>query len=93
MDLPTLLAEGAVGDGVRDAAAALIARKAATRELGTGEPPLTLVRFVDQELQRGERFESAPPTRTAAAVRAIADDYFRSAIRAFGPESTAHVGS
>lgn len=68
-----------------DKTVALIARKAVTRELGGGEPPVVLTRFVDEELRRGERFETAPPVRAVAEVRTITDDYFRAALRRFGP--------
>lgn len=78
MDLPTLLQEGEVDDPVRDAAAELIAQKARIRELGTGTPPAVLERFVTTQLERGQQYESVPPTNDPARTRALADDYFRS---------------
>lgn len=83
MDLPTLLAESDAGDDVREATATLIAAKAVTRELGTGNPPEVLTGFVERELRRGERFEEASPRRPMPEVRALADEYFRAAIRSF----------
>lgn len=77
MDLPTLLAESSVPQAVADAAAELIAAKAVTRELGTGIAPAILTRFVADELDRAEHFETAQPQRDPAAVRDIADHYFR----------------
>lgn len=75
MDLPTLLAESAPPAGVADAAAELIARKAVTRELGSGEPPAVLGRYVDDELLRAaERPERPRADRTAAW--AAADAFF-----------------
>ncbi len=77
MDLPTLVAESAVGAGIRDAVGELVALKAVTRELGDGEPPAALRRFVEAELERAQAFEEAPPSRDAAEVRACADAFFR----------------
>lgn len=59
MDLMTALEEGDAPTEVRAAAADLVALKAATHEFGDGEVPEVLARFVDAELTRAERFESA----------------------------------
>ncbi|MFJ3491789.1 nucleotidyltransferase domain-containing protein [Leifsonia aquatica] len=75
MDLPTLLAEADPPAGVVDAASALIARKAVTRELGAGEAPDVLVRYVDDELLRASEREQRPRTDRAAAERK-ADAFF-----------------
>lgn len=80
MDLPTLLAESSVAHAVMDAATELIAAKAVTRELGTGTPPDILTRFVTDELERAEHFETVAPQRDPAVVRDIADHYFRSQV-------------
>lgn len=77
MDLPTLLSESDIGDDIREAARELIALKAVTRELGDGDPPEILQRFVSVELERAERFETEPPVRRIEAVRAAADAAFR----------------
>lgn len=77
MDLPTLLAESSVPQEVTDAATELIAAKAVTRELGSGTPPAILTRFVVDELDRAEHFETVAPQRDPAVVRDIADRYFR----------------
>ncbi|MDQ1135628.1 putative nucleotidyltransferase [Microbacterium sp. SORGH_AS 1204] len=77
MDLPRLLDEGDVGEDVRDAAQELIAVKARTRELGEGEPPTVLDRFVTTQLQEASHFEDAPPEKDAAITRRLADAYFR----------------
>lgn len=76
MDLPTLLAEGDVSAGIRDAARDLIALKAQTRELGSGEPPQILQRFVAEQLDEAEQFETMTPTRDVAHSRALADEFF-----------------
>lgn len=77
MDLPTLLAESSVPGEVAAAADELIAAKARTRELGAGTPPAILTRFVADELAGAEHFESLAPERDPAAVRDIADHFFR----------------
>jgi len=59
MELMTALEDGDAPTEVRIAAADLIALKAATHEFGHGEVPDVLARFVDTELTRAERFESA----------------------------------
>lgn len=62
MDLPILLRESTAAESVRDAATELIAVKSTTRELGAGQAPALLQRFVDEELARAEgvRDASAP---------------------------------
>lgn len=77
MDLPTLLVEGDVSAGIRDAARELIALKAQTRELGSGKPPEILQRFVTEQLDAAEQFEAMAPTRDVAESRARADEFFR----------------
>lgn len=77
MDLPTLLRESTAPPTVMDAAAELITLKSVTRELGAGSPPAVLERFVADELDRAERFETVAPVRDAADVRADADALFR----------------
>jgi uncharacterized protein len=75
MDLPTLLAESDPPAAVARAAADLIERKAVTRELGAGEPPEVLQRYVDDELARAAGREPLPRTDRAAAWEA-ADAFF-----------------
>lgn len=80
MDLPTLLDQGDVGEDVRRAAHDLIALKAQTRELGAGTPPAVLERFVVAQLEAAERFETTPPEKDRAHVRALTDEHFRTAL-------------
>lgn len=80
MDLPTLLAEASVPAAVRRAATDLIAAKAVTRELGTGEPPAVLRTFVADQLDAAERFEGMSAQRDPAVVRSLADAFFRAQI-------------
>ena len=54
MDLPTLLAEVEVPDEARTAVQDAVARKAVTRELGTGDVPPVLLALVDAELGADE---------------------------------------
>ena len=82
MNLHELLEQSAVKPGIHEAARALVAQKAVTRELGSGTPPLVLQEFVASELQRAEHFDSDTVSRPAAEVRALADTYFRTAIAA-----------
>ncbi len=80
MDLPTLLAEASVPADVHDAAVDLITAKAVTRELGGGEPPMILDRFVTGQLDAAEHFEALAPRLEAAGVRRLANEFFRSTI-------------
>lgn len=77
MDLPTLLRESTAPDDVRDAVTELIALKAVTRELGAGEPPAIVSRFIDDELDRAAGFERWRSERDGATVRERADRLFR----------------
>ena len=54
MDLPTLMAQVEVADDVRAAVDEAVARKAVTRELGTGDVPAPLLALVDDELGRDD---------------------------------------
>ncbi|ARC57609.1 hypothetical protein AS850_11055 [Frondihabitans sp. 762G35] len=84
MDLASLLSQSAVSEDVRAAAAELVAKKAITREMGTGSPPDILRRFVETELDCAEHFETDRPERPVAEVREKADLYFQTAITRFG---------
>ncbi|GAA4145667.1 nucleotidyltransferase domain-containing protein [Leifsonia shinshuensis] len=79
MDLPTLLAESEPEADVAVAAAELIAVKAVTRELGGGEPPAVLRRFVQDELAAAAERGAAGRSDLAAAA-AEADAYFRALV-------------
>ncbi len=83
MDLPTLLAEVEVAADVRAAVGDLVARKAVTRELGSGDVPAPVLALVDAELAGGDDLLDAPvdtePARAAAAA------FFRTAVTRWGP--------
>lgn len=80
MDLPTLLQESRVPRSVHDAASDLIAAKAVTRELGTGDAPTILHRFVGDELLAAEHFETAMPQKDPQEAREFANRFFTSCI-------------
>ena len=67
MELMAALEDGDAPAEVRAASADLVALKAATHEFGDGKVPDVLARFVDAELTRAERFESAVRPDSAEA--------------------------
>lgn len=80
--LDTLLTEGEAEVAVTDAAEELTRLKSHTRELGSGVVPMALWRFIDDELAR-----VAPATSRTDLdeVRAVAAEWFRSAVGRYGP--------
>jgi hypothetical protein len=48
-----------------------------TRELGAGQAPAVLQRFVEEELARAEAYETLALALDPAEVRARADEVFR----------------
>ncbi|MBB5753604.1 nucleotidyltransferase domain-containing protein [Prosthecomicrobium pneumaticum] len=82
MHFPTLLRETGSAVLIRDEAEELVARKAVTRELGTGPVPTAIARFIDGAFERGrERWSGGAPRPLADAVRST-DDFFRRWIQA-----------
>jgi predicted nucleotidyltransferase len=77
MDLPTALAECDPPDNVVAAADDLIAIKAVTREIGRGEVPLPIARFVNEQYARAEvSYENAERRDPAEAI-AFSEEFFR----------------
>ncbi|MGW8568469.1 nucleotidyltransferase domain-containing protein [Isoptericola sp. NPDC055881] len=76
MDLPTLVAESSVPADVRAAVTEVVALKSVTRELGAGDPPAVLERFVDAELDRATTQDRLARDRDLVAVQARADELF-----------------
>ncbi len=92
MHFPTLLAEAEPPPEVAALTTELIARKAVTRELGTGVMPEALLAFIDAEFKAaaevvGERWDA--PTRRAHAAEA--DGLYREITRRLDGESSALV--
>jgi predicted nucleotidyltransferase len=81
MHFPTLLAECEPSRDVAEIVAELLARKAETRELGTGPLPQTIALFVAEEFaQAREAFETEPVSPSPDA-RAKASAFFREVVR------------
>ncbi len=81
MHFPTLLSECEPPTDVAHLGAELIARKAETRELGTGPLPAPIAAFLEQEFAAArETFETGPVAPSDGARR-MADDFFRQTIR------------
>jgi len=85
MDLPTLLAEVDVPAELVDVVEEAVARKAVTRELGTGDVAAPVLAFVDAELDRADDLPDAPAD--PAAGQAASAAFFRSAVSRWGPPS------
>lgn len=78
MDLPTLVAETSLSNGLADEVTELIDLKSRTHELGSGTPPAGLIRFVADQLTTSERYEALPVEKDDARSRQAADDLFLS---------------
>lgn len=81
MHFPTLLAECEPPPEIEGIAAELMARKAETRELGTGPLPAPIAAFIDQEfLAARETFEPGP-VAVPEEARERAEAFFRKVVR------------
>ena len=76
MHLPTLIAEGDASAEVREAVAALIARKATMAEGERGEVPSALAAFIDEEFERAEMEMRETSARLSSVARAEGDALF-----------------
>lgn len=85
MDLPTLVAGIDLTPGAADAIDDLVARKAETRELGSGLVPAELRTFVDDQLAAGEHAFAPDDVDDLAQRRAVAAEAFRAMVRVHGP--------
>lgn len=81
MHFPSLLAESDPPADVAALVEKLLARKAETRELGTGPVPAAIVRFIDREFAAARETFETGPIRPSAQARARADDFFRNVVR------------
>jgi predicted nucleotidyltransferase len=81
MHFPTLMAQCDAPAGLASLVAALIARKAETRELGEAPLPEPIVRFVDEEFALARETLPARSGRLDPAARAAAEELFREAVQ------------
>ena len=84
MDLPTLLEQCDPPADVVDDIAELLALKAVTRELGTGQIVPSIGRFILEQYEIGERLYENAETSVSMDATARANEYFRGAIVEFG---------
>jgi hypothetical protein len=85
MHFPSLLAQCDAPLEVRDLVADLIARKAVTRELGSGDLPAAITSFIDDEFDLARDAFAAGPRLATAEARAEAQGFFRSALARLDP--------
>lgn len=85
MELTPLLVESGATSEVRDLVAELVALKAKTREMGVGVAPPRLLAYVEQTLGLGEALFPQSGDPNVAARQEKAADFFRRAVRAYGP--------
>lgn len=79
MTLPEALAESDAPAVVVDEAGRLIQLKAVTKELGRGEVPPAIARFVEDQFERAARYDDADPRPRASAI-ARCDTFFRAVV-------------
>jgi hypothetical protein len=81
MLFPTLLAECDPPAQTAALAGELMARKAETRELGTGPLPDAIAAFVAEEFETARDLFETGPVRPSAQARAKAEAFFREVVR------------
>jgi hypothetical protein len=81
MHFPTLLAECDPPAQTAALAGELMARKAETRELGTGPLPDAIAAFVAEEFEAARDLFETGPVRPSAQARAKAEAFFREVVR------------
>lgn len=81
MHFPTLLAECDPPAQVAALADELMARKAETRELGTGPLPDAIFAFIAEEFEAARELFETGPVRPSAESRAKAEAFFREVVR------------
>ncbi len=84
MHFPTLIAACDVPGDVRLIVADLMARKAVTRELGTGVLPQTIASFMDEEFARARDIFPAETRAAGLEARREAQGFFRAILGRFG---------
>jgi predicted nucleotidyltransferase len=86
MHFPTLMAESNLPDDVAAIVADLLARKAVTRELGTGPLPAPLAVFIDEQLEWARANGARPAASPRAEQHALCEVYFAETVRRFDPD-------
>jgi predicted nucleotidyltransferase len=87
MHFPTLMAECDAPEAVRALTAQLIARKAVTRELGSGPLPAAIVEFIDFEFRLAEETAPVEPRPLSPQAKAEAEAFFRKWVERLGSTS------
>lgn len=85
MHFPTLMAECEAPREVARIVEDLIARKAATRELGEGELPSVVAAFIENEFADARTFFGQSPSSVSPEAVEEAQAFFRLSIRQIGP--------
>ncbi len=81
MHFPTLMAESDPPPEMAMVAAELMARKAETRELGTGPLPTPIAAFIAEEFETARASFETGPVKPSAEARARAEAFFREVMR------------
>jgi len=81
MHFPTLVAQSELPSPIVGIVDELLARKAATRELGTGTLPRPIGSLIDAEFSQARDLWPSAPWRPEPALVAEADSFFRNWIR------------
>ena len=84
MEIMPLLIEGGASDEVIALVTELVAQKAVTREMGVGTAPPRLLAYVEETIALGTTLFVSDETNLEAR-RARAAEFFRGAVRAYGP--------
>ncbi len=84
MTLQQLLAESEAPAEVIALSEELAEQKAHGRELGVGTVPPAIARFIGEEFRLGHELYEHADTRIGDRERAVADAFFRTAVREFG---------
>lgn len=85
MEIVPLLVESGAPSDVLALVDELVALKARTREMGVGVAPPRLLAYVEETLALGESWFAQQDVPGAEARRTLAAEFFRHAVRAYGP--------
>ena len=81
MHFPTLVGEAEIATDLKVLIGELLARKAVTHELGTGEAPESVRAFVDEELTVSRQLMDCELPRQVPNAQALAEDFFRQMVK------------